>query len=67
MLNNNKTRLTFTKNLKSQNDNNHINVMHHHIQKLVENKELGIKWISSSLILIINLTKVLLIGLFKRY
>lgn len=43
MLSDNKTSFTLTKNPKSQNCIKHINVMHYHIQELVENGELAIE------------------------
>lgn len=43
ILGDNKTIPTLTRNLKSQNCTKYIDVIHHHIQGLVEDKELGIK------------------------
>ena len=43
MLDNNETSFTLTKNPKSQNRTKHINVIYHHIQRLVKDGELGIK------------------------
>lgn len=46
--------------LESQNRTKHIDMIYHHIQKLVKNRELAIKWISSSNMLTDGLTKALL-------
>lgn len=43
MLKNNKINFILTKNLKSQNCRNYINVMYYHIGKLIDNGELEIK------------------------
>lgn len=43
MLEDNKTSFTLTKDPKSQNHRKHINVMYHHIRKLVEKRELRIE------------------------
>lgn len=42
MLNNNETSLTLTKDLKSQNQTKYIDIIHHHICKLVEDRKLAI-------------------------
>lgn len=67
MLGDNKISLTLTKNLESQNQIKLINIMYHHIRKLVEDRELAIEWIESSVILANSLTKALFTGLFKKY
>ena len=51
MLDDNETSLILTKDSKSQNRTKHINVMNHHIRKLVEDEKLTIEWIESSIIL----------------
>ena len=43
MLGNNKTSITLTKNPESQNCTKHIEVIHHHVRRLVEGGELGIE------------------------
>lgn len=43
MFEDNKTSLTLTKKIESQNCTKHINIMHYYIRRLVEDKELGIK------------------------
>lgn len=43
MLNSNKTNLMFTRDLKSQNCTKHMNIMHHHVQVLVEDEKLKIE------------------------
>ena len=67
MLGNNKMSLTLTKDPESQNRTKHINVIHYYMRGLVEDEELGIKWISSSSMLANGLTKALSTGLFKRH
>lgn len=67
ILDDNKTTLTLTKDPKSQNYIKYIDVIHHYVQKLVENRKLGMEWISNSLILADGLMKVLPSGLFKRH
>lgn len=41
--------------------------MHHHVQKLVKDRQSRIKWILSLSILADNVTKALLARLFKKY
>lgn len=48
MLGNNGKSLILTRDPESQNCTKHIDIIHHHIQRLVEDGELEIKWISSS-------------------
>ena len=67
ILGDNETSLILTRNLESQNCIKHIDVIYHHIQELVENRKLAIKWISSSNMLADGLSKALPAGLFKRY
>ena len=67
MLGDNEMRLTLTKNPESQNHTKHINVIHHHVRRLVEDGELEIKWIPSSLMLVDDLIKALLTRLFKGH
>ena len=43
MLDDNKTSFTLTKDPESLNCTKHIDIMHYHISRLVENRELGIK------------------------
>ena len=59
--------LTLTKDLESQNRTKYINVIHHHVRKLVEDGDFGIEWIPSLLVLVDGLTKALPVGTFKRY
>lgn len=40
---NNKMSLILTRDPESQNHTEHINLMYHHVQRLVEDRELGIK------------------------
>lgn len=43
MLGDNKTSPNLKKDSESQNYTKHINIIHYHIQKLVEDRELGIE------------------------
>lgn len=63
----NKTSLTLIRDLKSQKYNKHINVIYHHIQGLMKDKELEINWIFSSLMLANDLINTFFIRPFKRY
>lgn len=67
MLGDNETSCILTKDLKSKNCTKHIDVMHHYLQGLVEEEELGIKWISSLSMFANGLTKALSIRFFKKY
>lgn len=67
MLGNNKISFTLTKDPKSQNCTKHINIMHHHVQGLVEEGELKIKWIPSLSILADGFMKALLVESFKKH
>ena len=67
MLGDNETSLTLTKDPESQNRTKHIDVMHHHVRELVEDRELAIEWIESSAMLADGLTKALPVGPFKKH
>lgn len=67
MLGDNETSLTLTRDPESQNRTKHIDVMHHHVRGLVEDKELAIDWIASSAMLADGLTKALPIAAFRRH
>lgn len=67
ILDNNKISLTLIQNLETQNYIKHINVIHHHVYRLVKNAKLEIKWIFSSLMLANSLTKAFFAGFFKRH
>ena len=67
MLSDNKTSLTLIRDPESQNYIKHINVIHHHVQEFVENRELATKWISNSNMLADSLIKVFLAGSFKKH
>ena len=67
MLGDNETSLTLTKDLESQNQTKHIDVMHHHVYGLVEDGKLAIERIESSAILADGLTKAFPIGPFKKH
>ena len=67
MFGNNKTSFTLTKDPKSQNWTKHINVMQHHVRKLVKDEELAIDWIESSAMLADGLTKAFSTALFKKH
>lgn len=62
MLGGYQTSFTLTKNLESQNQIKHIDVIHYHICELVKDKKLEIKRILSSKMLADGLIKALSIG-----
>lgn len=66
ILGNNKTNFILTKNLENQNCIKHINMMHYYLQGLVEEGQLGIKWIPSLLMFADGLTKALSAEFFKN-
>lgn len=59
--------LTLTKDPMSQNQTKYINVMHHHICGLIEDRKLAIDWIESFAMLADVLIKVLSIAFFKKH
>lgn len=67
MLGDNETSLTLTKDPESQNRSKHIDVMHHHVRGLVEEGELSVEWVPSSMMLADGLTKALPAGSFKKH
>lgn len=67
MLGDNKISLILIKNPESQNYTKYIDVIHHHIWGLVDNGELGIKWIWNSFMLADGLTEALHVGPFKKH
>lgn len=52
---------------ESQNRTKHIDVVHHHVRELVEEGELSVEWIPSSIMLAEGLTKALPAGPFKKH
>lgn len=64
---NNKISIVLTKNAKNQYQTKHINVQYHYIWKLVNKKDLIIKWILGSKMLADRITKFLLTEIFRRY
>ena len=67
ILSDNKISFTLIKDLESQNCTKHIDVMYYHVRGLVQDGELGIKWISNSSIFADGLIKVLITRFFKGY
>ncbi len=63
----NETSITLTKNAESQHRTKHIDVQHHYICKLVDERELEVKWICSTNILADGFTKTLSIDTFRRH
>ncbi len=55
------------KNLKSQNHIKHIDIIYQHIRGFIEDRKLAIEQILSLNILTNGLTKVLIIGYFKKH
>lgn len=67
IFNDNKISFILTKDLKSQNCIKNIDVMHYQVQKLIEEEELEIKWISSLSMLANGLIKAFPIEFFMKY
>lgn len=67
MLGNNETSILLTRDFKSQNQKKYIDVMHHHIRRLIADGKLAIDWIKSSAILADGLTKAFSAAFFKKY
>lgn len=67
MLNNNEISLTLTKNLKSQNQTKYINILDHHICKLIEIKKLTINLIKSFKMPVNDIIKVFFTISLKKY
>lgn len=57
MLGDNETNFILTKDFKSRNCTKHINVMHHYVRRMIEDREISIKQILNSDILTNNLIK----------
>lgn len=63
----NKVNIALIKNVESQHQTKYINVQYYYIKKLVNKKELTIKWISKSKMLVDGMMKALLTKTFKKY
>lgn len=64
---NNKKSINLIKNPKSQNRTKHINVIYHHMRRLIKDKDLVINWIENSVMLTNSLIKAFLVVVFKKY
>ena len=67
MFGDNETSLNLTRDSESQNCMKYIDVIYHHIRRLVKDREISIEWISSNDMLADGLTKALPTGTFKRH
>ena len=63
----NKASFNLTKNPESQHQTKHINVQHHYVRELVNNKELEIEWVLSVMMLANGIIKALTVDLFKKH
>lgn len=63
----NKMSITLIRNVKSQHQTKHIDVQHHYIGELINEKELTAKWISSFEMLANGMTKELSAKTFRKY
>lgn len=63
----NEASLNLTKNPESQHRTKHIDVQHHYVRELVNDKELKIEWVPSAMMLADGMTKALTIDLFKKH
>lgn len=59
--------IVLTKNAESQHCTKDIDVDHHYIKKLIEEKELNIKWLDSSKMLANDMTKTLPTETFQKH
>lgn len=67
MLDNNEISFILTKNLQSQNQTEHIDIIHYHIYRLVKEKKLAINSIESIIMLADSFIKIFSIATFKKY
>ena len=63
----NKASLNLTKNPESQHRTKHLNVQHHYVREVVNDKELEIEWVPSTMMLADRMTKALTVDLFKKH
>lgn len=63
----NESSLSSTKNPEAENRTKHIDVQHHYIQELINEKELIVAWVPSARMLADGFTKALTIDTFKRH
>ena len=63
----NKMSIALTKNAESQHRTKHIDVQHHYIRELVNERELIIKWIPGSKMLADGMTKALPTKTFRKH
>lgn len=63
----NEKSFTLTRDLQSQKQTKHIDVIYHHIYGLEEDKKLAIKQIKNSTMFTDTFTKALPTGLFKKH
>ena len=64
---NNKMSIALTKNAESQHWTKHINVQHHYIRELVNERELTIEWISGLEMLVDSMIKSLPTKTFRKH
>lgn len=67
MPDNNEINFILTKNFKSQNPIKYINIIYHHMCKMMEDRKLAIKQIKSSAILADGLIKAFFAATFKKH
>ncbi len=63
----NEMSITLTKNTESQHRTKHVDVQHHYIRELIDEKELTVPWVSSSEMLADGMTKALPTETFRRH
>lgn len=63
----NESSLSLTKNSEAQNRTKHIDVQHHYIRELINEKEQIVAWVPSARMLADGFTKALTIDTFKRH
>lgn len=63
----NKISIALIKNAESQYRTKHINVQHHYIKELVNEKKLTIEWVSGTKMLVDGMTKALPTKTFQKH
>ena len=67
LLDDNKSSIRLVQNAEQHSYTKHIDVQHHYIQSLVDNRELIVEWVAIKNMLVNGLTKALTKDLFKEH
>lgn len=63
----NEASLNLMKNPESRHRTKHIDVQHHYVRELVNDKELEIEWVPGAMMLADGMTKALTVDLFRKH